>query len=89
VPEHVTVTLRGAVHTIVARAPDGPGAAWTAYAIRLDATAGWVHEGTEQAATTAEIQQVLSSLQQLRIRGEYNEGVEVTGLDNVVFGIEG
>jgi hypothetical protein len=82
------VVLRGAGHTLVAMLPELPGTTWTSYAIPLGVGGGWVHQGTEQAATAAEIQAVLGSLQEFRIRGEFRSGAEQGGLDNVRFGAQ-
>jgi hypothetical protein len=80
------VVLRGGGHTLVAMLPEVPGTSWTAYSIPLSVAGGWVHQGTDQTATPAEIQSVLTSLQEFRIRGEFRSGPEQGGLDNVRFG---
>jgi hypothetical protein len=81
------IILQGDGLTITAKLPAPPGNSWTSYSIRLDVGGGWVRQGTTQAVTAAQIQSVLASLQQLRIRGEYRDGSEQSGLDNVRFGI--
>ena len=80
------VVLRGAGHTLVAMLPEVPGTSWTPYSIPLSVAGGWVHQGTDQPATAAEIQAALGSLQEFRIRGEFRSGPEQGGLDNVRFG---
>jgi hypothetical protein len=80
------VVLRGAGHTLVAMLPSVPATTWTAYSIPLSPAGAWVHRGTGQPATAAEIQAVLTSLQEFRIRGEFRTGPERGGLDNVRFG---
>jgi hypothetical protein len=80
------VIIEGAGHTLVAALPEVPGTSWTAYAIPLDPSGGWVHQGTDLAASAVEIQAVLGSLQRLWIRGEFRHGPEQGGLDNVLFG---
>jgi hypothetical protein len=80
------VILSGAGLTITAALPQLPTNTWTSYAIPLDVSGGWVRQGTDQPATAAEIQAVLGSLQQLRIRGEFRSGPEQGGLDNVRLG---
>jgi hypothetical protein len=80
------VILRGAGHTLVAAIPEVPGTTWTSYSIPLSVAGGWVHQGTETPATAAQIQAVLGSLQEFRIRGEFRTLPETGGLDNVRFG---
>ena len=61
-----------------------PGEEWTSYRIPLDAMAGWVNKiGNERAASRAEMDQVLRHLSKLWIRGEFREGPDRGGLDNV------
>jgi hypothetical protein len=80
------VVLRGAGHTLVATLPELPATTWTSYSIPLSVAGGWVHQGTDEPATAAQIQAVLGSLQEFRIRGEFRSGPEQGGLDNVRFG---
>jgi hypothetical protein len=80
------VVLRGAGHTLVAMLPEVPATTWTSYSIPLTVAGGWVHQGTAAPATEAQIQAVLGSLQEFRIRGEFRSGPEQGGLDNVRFG---
>jgi hypothetical protein len=82
------VVLNGGGHTLVASLPHVPGTTWTEYSIPLGVAGGWVHQGTGQAATATEIQNVLGSLQEFRIRGEFRVGAEQGGLDNVRLGAE-
>jgi hypothetical protein len=82
------VVLRGGGHTLVAMLPDVPATTWTSYSIPLGVGGGWVHQGTTQPATAAEIQAALGSLQEFRIRGEFRSGPEQGGLDNVRFGAQ-
>lgn len=80
------VVLRGGGHTLVADLPEIPGTTWKPYSIPLGVAGGWYHRDTGLAATAGEIQAVLSSLQEFRIRGEFRLGPEQGGLDNVRFG---
>jgi hypothetical protein len=82
------VVLRGGGHTLVATLPHVPGTTWTSYSLPLNVGGGWVHRGTTQVATAAEIQAALGSLQEFRIRGEFRSGPEQGGLDNVRFGAQ-
>lgn len=85
--EAADVILRSGSLTITTQLPDLPGTTWTSYSIPLDPSGGWVIEDTDQPATAAQIQSILGSLQQLRIRGEFRKGPEQGALDNVRFGI--
>ncbi len=58
-----------------------PVGEWVSYAVRLDDSAAWMNGGA--AATAAELLAVLSSLDGLRIRGEYINGPDTGSLDNV------
>ena len=59
--------------------------AWTTYSVALDPTGGWqVGSLGGAAATDAQIQQVLTNLGALRIRGEFITGPDNGDLDNVV-----
>lgn len=58
-----------------------PVGEWVSYAVRLDDSEAWTESGG--LASNAEILTVLSSLDRLRIRGEYINGADVGSLDNV------
>ncbi|MFY9509693.1 MAG: laminin B domain-containing protein [Rubrivivax sp.] len=62
-----------------------PGSDWTSYTVALVADGGW-HIGSLEGAvaTTADLAAVLANLSALRIRGDYYQASELTGLDNVV-----
>jgi hypothetical protein len=81
------IILAGGSRTLVAALPQRPGNTWTSYAVRLDPTAAWIHRVSREPASAADIQAVLASLQQLRIRGEFRHGAEVGSLDNVRLGV--
>lgn len=82
------VVIEGGGLTLVASLPSVPTTTWTSYSIPLDVGGGWVHQGTEQLASAAEIQSALGSMTRLWIRGEFRHGAEQGGLDNVMFGVE-
>lgn len=71
--------------------PNRPGPQWTSYAVRLDGGAGWQRVdyelGMNVPATAEDMRAVLSNLTHLRIRGEYANGQDIGGLDNVDFGV--
>ena len=59
--------------------------AWTTYSVALDPTGGWqVGSLGGAGATDAQIQQVLTNLSALRIRGEFISGPDNGDLDKVV-----
>ncbi|MBI5770408.1 MAG: immunoglobulin domain-containing protein [Verrucomicrobia bacterium] len=62
--------------------------AWTPVTVTLAPSAQW-HVGSTSgaAATVADFQNVLGNLTGLFIRGEYTDGPDTTGLDNVVLGV--
>jgi hypothetical protein len=64
-------------------APD-PGSSWTNYAVTLDSASGWTLGSVGgPAATEADLRAVLGNLQAMRIRGDYGQAVDTTGLDSV------
>lgn len=81
------VILRGAGITLTHPYPEIPETRWTSYAIRLDESGNWRNEQTGAPATADDIQAVLGNLGEFRIRGEFREGPEDFGLDNVRFGV--
>jgi hypothetical protein len=61
-----------------------PGPDWTSYTVSLDTASGWTVGSLGGApATEADLRSVLGSLQVLRIRGDYGQAVDSTGLDSV------
>lgn len=78
------VALTGGGYTLFFNNANNPGVNWTSYSISLNEAAGWKLEATGLAPTQPQILAVLSSLSDLRIRGEYSNGSETVGLDNVV-----
>jgi hypothetical protein len=80
--EGVEVILAGAGLVLLRDIGIVPPTSWQTFSFNLDET-GWTKEGGG-APTPAEFQSVLGNLQQLRILGEYGNGVyETTGLDNI------
>ncbi|MBM7845110.1 laminin B domain-containing protein [Herpetosiphon giganteus] len=62
-----------------------PATTWTSYRVPLDEQAGWIIQATGIAPTASEMQSVLSNLTTLWIRGEFRDGPDTGGLDNVTF----
>ena len=61
-----------------------PGVGWTSVNVAFTPSSNWtVANTTGAAATSADFQNVLSHLDGIYIRGEYTNGLEVAGLDNV------
>jgi len=56
---------------------------WTAYSINLDSTGVWMYEGQE--ATNEQIQNILSNISKISIRGEFESGEDTGGLDGFSF----
>jgi hypothetical protein len=68
--------------TLGFRLTEHPGTEWTRYSVVLNEF-GWINTATGQNATQAEMIAVLSSLDGLWIRGEYDTGTATTCLDNI------
>lgn len=77
------VILEGASDTLTVTVANPPTSDWTAYRIPLRPAAGWTVQGSGQAPTTAEMKDVLASIEGVRIRGNYWEEGGAVGLDNV------
>jgi hypothetical protein len=86
VGSYADVQLLGANGVLLAYGGDSlPGTTWTPYSISLVANGSWkIGSTTGQAATEAQMVAVLSDLKDLRIRGDYRQSIETTGLDSVV-----
>jgi len=62
-----------------------PTGGWTSYTVALVADGSWkVDSVNGPNATAADFAGVLANLETLRIRGDYKQAVETTGLDSVV-----
>jgi hypothetical protein len=61
-----------------------PDTTWTHYEINLDTTAGWMNS-SDTDANASEIHSVLSDVQSLWIRGEFESGPDTGGLDKFQF----
>lgn len=68
--------------------PTNPGKDWTSYTVPLDGKPGWfrVTPAGNVAATAEDMRSALANVAYLRIRGEFEVGFDVGGLDNVVLG---
>jgi hypothetical protein len=84
--DYADVQLTTTGLTLVYDLPAAPTTSWKTYTVPLSA-AGWrVATFDGVAATAQQFAQVLSNLTRLRIRGEYNNGVDTGYLDNVYLG---
>eukprot|EP00977_Amphora_coffeiformis_P008080 scaffold1808_cov158-Amphora_coffeaeformis.AAC.4 len=77
------VIIQGGDSLIWYDTPNNPGTTWTSYSIPLTVEAGWQLNDNE-LATEDEIQTVLSSIEDIQIRGEFLSGPDRGGLDNVI-----
>lgn len=85
--DDIDVLLRGNDVTLVFDTTDNPiGEDWTSYLVPLVAD-GWTRDvlGGEPA-TEGDMAAVLSNTEELRIRGEFNDGPDTGFLDNVLWG---
>jgi len=78
------IILKGAEMTLVYDTPNNPGTDWTDYVIILTEE-GWHYNNTGGDAVTKEdFQKVLKNVKNLYIRGEFVNGEDTDGLDEVV-----
>ena len=61
-----------------------PDTTWTHYEISLNTSAGWMNSSNTDASAS-EIQSVLSNVQRLWIRGEFETGPDTGGMDKFQF----
>lgn len=67
-----------------------PPVDWKTYTVRVDESENWLRRDTNQRATSTDMKQVLQSLSELRIRGDYYgdpDFNDITHLDNVILRI--
>lgn len=80
------ILILGENLTLALDLPVNPGINWTSYSVKLDTSENWMIEtylsGNE--ATEADIQEVLTNVTAIRIRGEFVSGPDVGSLDNVI-----
>lgn len=77
------VVIAGPAGRLSYRFRSTPGTEWTAFSVRLSASAGW-RWNWNAPATQEQMRRVLEHPTSLEIRGEYHTGPDVGGLDNVV-----
>lgn len=75
------VILSDSKRTLTFNTGYNPATTWTSYSIRLDELSGW-QKGSSRA-TKSDIQNVIQSLTDLRIRGDFKAGSVRGGIDNV------
>ncbi len=59
-----------------------PGSDWTSFRVPLNPS-GWLNSATEELVTEEEMNAVLSQLNKLWIRGEFQTGDDSGGIDNI------
>jgi tetratricopeptide (TPR) repeat protein len=78
------VILEGNGITLVCKLPVHPGIDWTSYTLVLSPEGGWkINNSAGPLASAEDIGRVLSNLTNLKIRGEFVEGPDEGGIDNV------
>ena len=83
--DRIDVSITGSGITIVGDLEENPLTTWTHYEVPLNTTFAWkINTLTGTLATEDEIQNVLTNITNLRIRGEYINGPDIGDLDNVV-----
>lgn len=79
------VIISGGGLTIVLDTSYNPGLDWTHYQVGLDVSSDWrIDKLSGAVATEAQIRQVLADITDMQIRGEFVNGPDTNGLDNVV-----
>ena len=93
VSETHVVTIDGAGRRIRFPAPYHPQTTWTIFQIPLDEKMGWFDVVNGQSVTPAEMQLILSSVENVFIRGDWQKGrvpakFDGCGIDNVAWGVD-
>lgn len=80
------VLIVGENLTLALNLLNNPGIEWTSYSVKLDSSEDWriTHYSWGEVATDGQIQEVLSNILEIKIRGEYVSGPDVGSLDNVI-----
>jgi len=81
--EDKDVVLAAGQRRLHYRHAEPPGLDWTSYRVPLRPAAGWTNAETGEPATAEEMQEVVSALDTLWIRGEFRTGDDVGGIDNI------
>lgn len=81
--EAADLILEGAGKKLVQALPTHPATDWTSYSINLKEGAWKLDAPEGQSASAEDLRSVLAELSLLWIRGEYIEGADTGGLDNV------
>ncbi len=83
--DYYDVIIEGNNKTLVIDLSPNPLATWTQYVVKLDNSVAWKISTFEgNLATNDDIQEVLSNIVSLRIRGEFESGPDTGQLDNVI-----
>lgn len=82
--DDLDIVMQGGGLTLVFDTAYHPGATWTGFEVPLRAGTGWRVTTCDGAfATPAQVQQAMGNLLSLFIRGEFREGADTDGIDNV------
>lgn len=84
--EDVEVVLTGGDTRLGFDLPSAPGTRWTSYEVDLSERGAWVDLATNRTASRSQIRAALRGASELRIRGEFRDGPDTGGLDNVYVG---
>ncbi|MPT32134.1 MAG: T9SS type A sorting domain-containing protein [Chryseobacterium sp.] len=83
--DYYDVIIEGNNKTLVIDLFPNPLATWTQYVVKLDNSVAWKISTFEgDLATNIDIQEVLSNIVSLKIRGEFESGPDTGQLDNVI-----
>lgn len=83
--DYYDVIIEGNNKTLVIDLSPNPLATWTQYVVKLDNSVAWkINTFEGNLATNDDIQEVLSNIVSLKIRGEYESGPDKGQLDNVI-----
>lgn len=75
------IIITDGINTLTYDLETNPGTTWTSYSVRFDESSEWRIKGTRVSQT--DIKRILQHATGCKIRGEYLEGPDYGGLDNV------
>ena len=83
--DYFDVIIEGGGKTLVVDLSPNPLTTWTQYSVKLDNSVAWKIETFDGSlATNQDIQEALSDVTSLKIRGEFVSGPDTGQLDNVI-----
>jgi alkaline phosphatase D len=81
--KHGVILIGGGVTNFASLGRIPPANRWTNFSVDIRAGAPWTNAATSLPATEAEMRQALSALEVLDISGEFGDGGDTGGIDNV------